>query len=210
MPSLADQFVPTFDVSDSVGTIVDADVPTTWRALLETDLMEVGRQKPLVGVLGAIRGLPDLLGSLLHGESPARPPASMCLKDLVNLPMNKGGWLLLGERPNDELALGLVGKFWRPIITFAETTAEDFCQFSEPGYAKTVYALSVVALDGNHTFLRGTMQTATTDAHARRRFRQYWTLGIGSGAHVLVTGVLDVAKERAERTSRQVPSAGNG
>jgi hypothetical protein len=53
MRSLADQFVPTFDVSDSVGTIVDADVPTTWRALLETDLMEVGRQKPLVGVLGA-------------------------------------------------------------------------------------------------------------------------------------------------------------
>jgi len=207
VPKLADQFVPIFDVSDSVGVVVHADVPTTWRALLETDLMEVGRQKPLVGVLGAIRGLPDVLGSLLHGERPARPPASMCLKDLVNLPMNKGGWLLLGERENDELALGLVGKFWRPIITFAETTAEGFSQFNEPGYAKTVYALSVAPIDAGHTFLRGTMQTATTDPHARRRFQQYWTLGVGSGAHVLVMGVLEVAKTRAERIQAATTSA---
>jgi hypothetical protein len=198
MSTLADQFVPIFDVSDSVGIVVNADVATTWNALLETDLIEVGRQKPMVGVLGALRGLPDVLGSLLHGERPAPLPDSMRLKDLVHLPMNKGGWLLLGERPHEELALGLVGKFWRPIITFAETTAEGFSQFSEPGYAKTVYALSVAPIDAGHTFLRGTMQTATTDAHARRRFGQYWTLGVGSGAHVLVTGVLEVAKTRAE------------
>jgi hypothetical protein len=198
MKSLVDQFVPTFDVSDAVGTIVNADVATTWRAVLETDLVEVARKKPLVGALGALRGLPDVLGSLLHGERPPKPPASMRLKDLVDLPMNKGGWLLLGERPNEELALGLVGRFWQPIITFAEVSAAEFARFNEPNYAKTVYSLSVTAVDSERTFLRGTMQTATTDAHARRRFRQYWTLGIGSGAHVLVSGVLDVAKERAE------------
>jgi hypothetical protein len=42
------------------------------------------------------------------------------------------------------------------------------------------------------------MRTATTDEHARRWFRRYWTFGVGSGAHVLVNGLLDVTRELAE------------
>jgi hypothetical protein len=43
------------------------------------------------------------------------------------------------------------------------------------------------------------MRTATTDEHAQRWFRRYWTLGVGSGAHVLVAGVLELTREDAER-----------
>jgi hypothetical protein len=43
------------------------------------------------------------------------------------------------------------------------------------------------------------MRTATTDEHARRWFRRYWTLGVGSGAHVLVDGLLEMVRENAER-----------
>jgi hypothetical protein len=43
------------------------------------------------------------------------------------------------------------------------------------------------------------MRTATTDEHARRWFRRYWILGVGSGAHVLVSGVLELTREEAER-----------
>lgn len=28
----------------------------------------------------------------------------------------EGDWIALGERPGEELALGLVGKFWPPVI----------------------------------------------------------------------------------------------
>ena len=45
------------------------------------------------------------------------------------------------------------------------------------------------------------MRTATTDAHARRWFRRYWTHGVGSGAHVLVARVLDLVREDAERAA---------
>jgi hypothetical protein len=44
------------------------------------------------------------------------------------------------------------------------------------------------------------MRTATTDEHARRWFRRYWTLGVGAGAHVLAGGLIDAAREGAERT----------
>jgi hypothetical protein len=195
---LVDDFLPTYDVSDAVATVVNADVTATWDALMDVDLIEVGRKRPLVGVLGTIRILPDIVSHMLHGELPERPPAHMRLRDTTSVPLDEGGWVLLGERPQDELALGLVGKFWRPVIEFAKVTAEGFRDFAEPGYAKTIYSLSVRRLDDDRTLLSGVMRTATTDEHARRWFRRYWTFGVGSGAHILVNGLLDVTREKAE------------
>ncbi len=195
---LVDDFLPVFDVSDAVATTVDADVTTTWEALMEVDLIEVGRRRPLVGALGALRLLPELAAHLLHGEAPPPAPARLRLRDTPTLPQDQGGWILLGERPRDELALGLVGKFWRPVIEYARVSADGFREFREPGYAKTVYALSVRAVGDGRTLLTGVMRTATTDEHARRWFRRYWTLGVGSGAHVLVNGLLEVTREMAE------------
>jgi hypothetical protein len=195
---LVDDFLPTYDVSDAVATVVNADVTATWDALLDVDLIEVGRKRPLVGVLGTIRILPDIVSHMLHGELPERPPAHMRLRDTTSVPLDEGGWVLLGERPQDEIALGLVGKFWRPKIEFAKVTAEGFRDFAEPGYAKTIYSLSVRRLEDDRTLLSGVMRTATTDEHARRWFRRYWTFGVGSGAHILVNGLLDVTREKAE------------
>jgi hypothetical protein len=199
--SLADEFLPVYDVSDGVGLVVGAGAGTTWDALMRADLVEVGRRKPLVGILGALRGLPEIVSQLVHGERPATPPPSLTLRGMAALPAGDGAWALLGERPGEEIALGLVGKFWRPVIEFAAVDAGAFADFAEPGYAKTVYALSVRALDEHRTLVTGLMRTATTDEQARRWFRRYWALGVGSGAHVLVAGLLDVVREDAEATA---------
>lgn len=201
--TILDRDLPVFDVSDSVATLVDAPLAATWQALMEVDLIEVGRRRPLVGILGAIRALPDVLVHLIRGEAMPDMPARLRLRDLVTLPMSAGGWVLLGERPAEEIALGLTGKFWKPVIEFAPVrTAEEFRAFAAPGFAKTVYALSVRAIDKHHTLLTGTMRTATTDAEARRWFRRYWTFGVGTGAHILVEGLLDVTREAAEAAAR--------
>jgi hypothetical protein len=195
---LADDFLPVYDVSDAVAVVADADRETAWRALLDVDLLKLGREAPVVGMLGALRMLPEVVGHLLHGERPAKPPESMRLRDLPSIPMYEGGWILLGDRPG-EIALGLVGKFWRPVIEFARiTSAEEFRDFDQPGFAKTVYALSVRELDPNRALLTGLMRTATTDEHARRWFRRYWTFGVGSGTHILVGALLDSARRAAE------------
>ncbi len=195
---LLDDFLPVYDVSDAVATVVHADVSTTWQALMQVDLIEVGRRKPLVGVLGGLRALPEIVSHLLHGEVPPAGPAHLRLRDLQALPAASGGWVLLGERPDDEIALGLVGKFWRPVIEWAEVPADRFRDWSTPGFAKTIYALSVRRIDDRHTLLTGAMRTATTDDTARQWFRRYWTLGVGAGAHVLVNGLLEVTRELAE------------
>jgi len=195
---LVDDFLPEYDVSDAVATVVDADVATTWDTLMDVDLIDVGRKRPLVSILGAIRILPGIVSHMLHGEQPQRAPEHLRLRDMTQLPLDEGGWVLLCERPHEEIALGLVGKFWRPVIEFATVPADRFREFAAPGFAKTIYSLSVGPLGPYRTLLSGTMRTATTDLQARRWFRRYWTFGVGSGAHMLVNGLLDVTREMAE------------
>jgi hypothetical protein len=201
---LAEDFLPVYDVSDAVAVVVEADRESAWQALLDVDLLKVGREAPLVGMLGALRMLPEVVGHLLHGERPAKPPETMRLRDLPSIPMYEGGWVLLGERPGEEIALGLVGKFWRPVIEFASVGGpEEFREFGEPGFAKTVYDLSLDELGPRRTLLSGLMRTATTDEHARRWFRRYWTFGVGSGAHLLVGALLESARRTAEGVADQ-------
>jgi hypothetical protein len=195
---LVDDYLPTYDIADAAATVVHAGTDETWDALLEVDLIEVGRSKPLVGMLGALRALPEVAADLLHGERPPKAPKRLRLHDLGEIGPEEGGWVLLGERAGEEIALGLVGKFWRPVILFADVPAERFKSFDEPGFAKHVYSLCVSPLEDGSTLLRAEMRVATTDEHARRWFRRYWTLGVGSGAHVLIAGLIEAARDSAE------------
>jgi hypothetical protein len=195
---LIDDYLPVYDVSDGVATVVNADVATTWDALMQVDLIEVGRQRRVAGMLAALRALPEIVARALLGEPLPRLPERLRLHDSSTILPAQGGWILLGERPGEEIALGLVGKFWLPVIEFATVSPEGFRDFAQSGYAKTVYVFSVRALDPQRTLLSGVMRTATTDDSARRWFRCYWTVGVGSGAHVLVNGLLDTAREIAE------------
>ena len=74
----------------------------------------------------------------------------------------------------------------------------EFREFDEPGFAKTVSALSARQLTANCTRLSDLMRTATTDEHARRWLRRYWTFGVGSGAHILVGSLPESARRAAE------------
>jgi hypothetical protein len=130
--TLVDELLPAFDVSDELAVVVEADTDRTWTALMSADLIEVGRRRPLVGVLGALRVLPEIVAQLLHGETPPAAPARLSLRGTTELPVSGGGWILLGERPGEELALGLVGKFWRPMIQYADVDAAQFTAFREP------------------------------------------------------------------------------
>lgn len=194
-----DALLPEYDVSDEIAVTVAAPPERAFAALLDVDLIALGRARPLIGVLGAMRMLPDILSHLLHGEPMPDAPDRMGLRDIARQPATDGGWTQLVEEPR-ALALGLVGRFWRPVIEYRDVAASAFTAFDEPGWAKTVYALTAEPLPGDRTLLRGVMRTATTDEHARKWFRRYWTLGVGPGAHLLVEGLLDEARHQAERT----------
>jgi hypothetical protein len=196
--SAAEALLPSYDVSDSVAIEVASDPDAAWRALLDIDLIELGSSHRMVGALGALRILPEVFGELAHGRRPKRPEGPLTLEDTAGIPAGEGGWVLL-RRGGRELSLGLVGRFWRPVIRYADVSPDGFASFAEPGWAKTVYELRAEPLAPERTLLSGTMRTATTDEWARIWFRRYWTLGVGGGAHVLVYALLEAAREQAEQ-----------
>jgi hypothetical protein len=115
---LVDDFLPVYDVSDSVVTVVRAHATTTWDALMQVDLIDAGRRRPMVGVLGALRALPEVVGHLLHGEQPHALPSRCAYATPPKSHRAEGDWVFLGERLGDEIALGLVEKFWRRVIAY--------------------------------------------------------------------------------------------
>lgn len=112
----ADEFLPVYDVPGEVATVAAAEPQVVWEALFGADLVEPGKRTPLAGLLGALRVLPELVSHLLHGERPPQGPASLRLGGITGFPPGQGGWVLLGEWPGEQLAVGLAGKFWRPVI----------------------------------------------------------------------------------------------
>jgi hypothetical protein len=89
----ADDVLPVYDVSDEVATVVDAE-PQIWEALMDADLLEVGKRAPLAGVLGALRMLLEIASDLLHGERPAHAPESLRVRELARCNPSKvaGSW----------------------------------------------------------------------------------------------------------------------
>jgi hypothetical protein len=50
--AFADDFLSIYDVSDAVATVADADRESAWRALVDVDLLKLGREAPVVGRAG--------------------------------------------------------------------------------------------------------------------------------------------------------------
>ena len=88
------------------------------------------------------------------------------------------GWVLLAETPGVEMVSGQVSRPWiaDASITDAPSTAEQFTNFDEPGYARIVTSLRVDPYGNDSSILTVQTRVATTDAMSRRRFRRYWLL----------------------------------
>ena len=74
---LANDFLPVYDVSDEVATVVDADPEAVWKALMDVDLLDVGRRIPLAGVLGALRMPSKVAGSCSVNERERRSGSAL-------------------------------------------------------------------------------------------------------------------------------------
>jgi len=170
---IIDDVMPAYDVTIAEHEIVRAAPADTYAAAHALDFLEV--HSPLLDAAMWARGMPD---RVLRRASP--PPPRLVLGEGDPLP----GWLLLGERPGEELAFGAVGRFWQPHIEWRDVTPDEFAAFAEPGWGKIAANLSVRAY-GPASLLSYECRTATTDAEARRAFARYWKLIRPFVAHIM-------------------------
>ena len=154
--------MPAWDVSEFHYTTVRAPVQRVYEALRSADL---GRS-PIVRLLLRLRALPALFTIGGHKRN-----LHLNLDALV-----KGGFVVLGENPPDEIALGLIGRFWKLSGTTRSIVAGEFKAFDEPGYARAVWNFSLVQEGANLTRLSTETRVRCSDDASRRRFRLYWAV----------------------------------
>jgi hypothetical protein len=179
---LIDRFLPDYDVIEHHAVDVNAPVDAAYRAVKELDLA----RSPVVLALLFARGLPDLFTGAV------KPKRRLRLDDMVD-----SGFVVLGEEPDRELVLGIVGKFWQLSSGVHRIEPGEFTTFDEPGFAKGAWNFLVSAReDGGSTVVTET-RVLCTDDDARRRFSRYWWL-IGRFSALIRRVMLRNIKREAE------------
>ena len=164
MGSLLDDVMPEYDVNEVHSLWVPAEPRAAYDAVLAVTASEVR----LFGPLMALRTL---------GRSRRAFDARAPLLD----EMTRIGFVELGRRPGEEVALGAIGRFWSPFRN-RPVAVDDFARFAEPGYAKAAMNFVVTAEDGGSRITTET-RIVGTDRDATRQFARYWRLiRGGSGA----------------------------
>jgi hypothetical protein len=171
---LIDQYLPQADYAKAYATIVNAPAPKVFAAIKNLDL---GRSLP-VRILVMLRGL---------------PVQAMQWRNL-----HKMRFTVLGERPNEEVVAGLIGKFWTARGHLVRFDANEFVPFSAPGFAKTVWNFTLEPAPGNATLLATETRILCLGPGTRRKFARYWFF-IAPFSGFLRREALRLIKRDAER-----------
>jgi hypothetical protein len=185
--TLLDELVPAYDVASRHTIWVAADPPRVYQAARHADL-----SRPwLVRFLMRLRTGPAWLATRFRGH---RGPAHSAHHRPSVGPV---AFTVLAEAPDQELVLGIMGRFWT--VTGGLVTASA-AQLREPppaGLAQGFWNFHVEPC-GNGTALSTETRVRCGDPATRRRFKRYWRL-IRLGSGLIRGSLLRHIRRRAER-----------
>lgn len=173
-----DDFLPNFDIRERHRIKVNAPIDKVYAAVHRLD---ISRAK-LSMLLFRLRGIPAGLST----------PSGFGLEDFLKM-----RFILLGERPHEELLLGLVGRFWTPSGGLLRLDSGGFLDFNEPGYAKAAWNFTLTKQFDGTVLLETETRVYCLDEISRRRFRLYWLL-VGAFSGLIRREILHALKQSAE------------
>lgn len=147
---------------------VKAPADKAWEIARHFDASEI----PWVRLLFDIRSIPDLITGK-RSEADRRIGVDQIVE-------NETGFMILHETPGREVVVGSVGQFWHLKIPFARVAPEDFCDFTEPGWGKLAWSISVEPFGEGSTVSLELRTTATDEESWEKLNRYYHIIGIGS------------------------------
>lgn len=105
--------------------------------------------------------------------------------------------MLLDEKPNEEIVIGVVGKFWQLTGNIQHIPPDRFVKFEENGFAKAAWNFSLRSEATNKSILTTETRIRCTDESSRRKFKRYWAF-IGPFSGIIRKEMLRVIKRDAE------------
>ena len=173
---LIDEFLPKYDFVETHRVEIRASKETVFEALNKIDLCE----SPIISWLLFLRGLPS---------------RNLKLSDLP-----KSRFEILGKRENEEVLIGLAGKFWSLTGHLQKVNADNFRAFNKKGFAKAVWNFSVDG-KGDETRLTTETRIRCLDDASRRSFGFYWTF-IQPFSGLIRNEMLKIVKRKAELSAQ--------
>lgn len=170
---LIDDFMPVWDFSEKHETVVRASVEDVSRALKTADFSE----SFIVRWLLKLRGM--------SGEN-------VTLASLKNTKFR-----ILAEKENEEVVIGLAGKFWTPAGAMQDVDAGNFREFDTPGFAKATWNFEVHSEDDGSCRVTTETRIQCMDDKSRSSFGFYWTF-IQPFSGWIRSEMLAVVKRKAE------------
>lgn len=165
---LADRFAPDFTVMQTQHLVVGAPVTRAYAALRALDYTEVGGG--MASAAFRARQLPERWKNR-HHRMP-RQRTRLTFDDLAA----GWEWTILGERPGAEIAIGVGGRFWTPVVEWRRIEPDEFLAFDEPGYGKILQSLSVLPYGKPRSLLTHDTRVVISDRVSRAKFRAYWAV----------------------------------
>jgi hypothetical protein len=184
--SLLDRFIPHPEVSEHHEIEIHAPVHIVMAAAKSMELLT----SPVIRAIFRAREL------ALGGEPDPRPHPTTLYDQMLSI-----GWVVLAEDAGREIVFGSVTQPWVAAPTFRSIPADQFLEFSEPGFVKIVWTLRAEPLDGGRSIFHTETRVCTTDAEARERFRKYWSF-VAPGVKLIRVAMLQPLRRAAEQRVR--------
>ena len=182
--------MPIYDVSEYHSTRIRAPINRVYDAISTADL----NRSLIVRLLIRLRGLRGSPSPVHQHRTPGLDLGALM----------KSGFVLLGEHRPNEIALGLIGRFWTSAGGRCRINdADAFRHFDQPGYAKAVWNFSLVDEGEATTRLATETRVRCLDDRSRLRFRMYWSV-IGPFSGLIRREVLRTIRNAAESSELRV------
>ena len=149
---LIDQVLPSYDEREYHQIEIRGDPTRVYQSVRALDFSD----SFLIRTLFRLRGL---------------PATSTSLDGLLRV-----GFLLVDEIPNEELVLGLVGKFWTLRAQLLKLDAVPYREFNQRGYAKLAWNFAIRESAPGLVMLSTETRIVCTDSRSKSRFKLYWSL----------------------------------
>lgn len=155
-----------------------------------------GATIPWVRFLFDLRTFPDRL----HGsEVPLAKDSGLGVDDIAS---HGHGFMLLEERPGEEVVVGAIGQFWHLNIPFTDVPPAAFARFAKPGWGKVAWCIRVEPRDDGSWVTLELRVTATDDVSWRKQ-TAYFRI-IGPFSHLIRTSAM--AHLEAQLGKARIPS----
>ena len=186
--SLLDRFIPDPEVAEHHQIDINAPADVVLIAAKEMEFLT----SPVIRAIFKTREL------FLGGEPDNREHPTALVDQMQSI-----GWVVLAERPGREIVFGSVTQPWQATPVFRSVPAGEFLAFAEPGYVKIIWTLRADPIDHARSSFHTETRVCTTDAAARRRFRNYWSF-VAPGVEVIRMAMLRPLKRAVEQRMRTV------